>query len=63
VIGWLVVAFLTLAVVALVGLALVSRVRSRMSFDTYRRTVQLATFTVYFGVWGAIVGGAFWIAA
>jgi hypothetical protein len=63
VIGWLVVGFLTLAVVALVGLAVAARFRSRMLFDTYRRTVQLLTFTVYFGLWGAIVGGAFWIAA
>ncbi len=62
-IGGLVVAFLTLAVVALVGLAVVARLRSRMLFDSYRRSVQVLTFAVYFGVWGAIVGGAFWIAS
>lgn len=62
-IGWLVVAFLTLAVLALVGLAVVARLRSRMLFDTYRRIVQVLTFTVWFGVWVAIVGGALWVAA
>ncbi len=62
-IGGLVVAFLTLAVLALVGLAVVAQLRARMSFDSYRRSVQVLTFTVWFGVWGAIVGGAFWIAS
>ncbi len=62
-IGWLVVAFLALSLCALVGLAVVARFRGRMLFDTYRRIVQVLTFTVWFGVWGAIVGGAFWIAS
>ena len=62
-IGALVGAFLTLAVFGAVLLVALSQVRGRMSFDTYRRTVQVLTFTVWFGVWGAIVGGAFWIAS
>ena len=62
-IGWLVVAFLTLAVVALVGLAVVGRFRSRMLFETYRRIVQLATFAFYVSLWGALVGCFFWVAS
>jgi uncharacterized membrane protein YqjE len=63
VIGWLVVAFLTLAVVSLVGLAVVCRFRSRMFFDTYRRIVQLATVAFYFSLGGALVGCFFWVAS
>jgi hypothetical protein len=63
VIGWLVVAFLTLSLCALVGLAVVARFRSRMLFDTYRRIVQLATVAFYFSLWGALVGCFFWIAS
>ena len=62
-IGWLVVAFLTLSLCALVGLAVVARFRSRMLFDTYRRIVQLATVAFYFSLWGALVGCFFWIAS
>lgn len=62
-IGALVGAFIVVAACGGLGLVIVSAVRSRLSFDSYRSSVQVLTFTVYFGVWGAIVGGAFWIAS
>lgn len=62
-IGVLVAAFLLLSLVTLVCLTAVAGLRSRMSFESYRRSVQVLTFVFYFGLWGAIVGGAFWIAS
>lgn len=62
-IGWLVLANLGLVVVGCVALAVLSRLRRPVPFDVYRRMVASAVFMVGFGLWGVIVGAAFWIAS
>jgi hypothetical protein len=34
-----------------------------MLFATYARVTQLATFAVFVGLWGSLVGCMFWIAS
>lgn len=62
-IGSVVVAFSVVAVVGVVALLVAGELRSDMSFSTYRRVVGLATFTVFVGLWGALIGCMFWVAS
>ena len=62
-IGSVVAAFAVLAVVGLVALVVAAELRSDMSFSTYRRLVGVSTFTVFVGLWGAVIGGMFWVTA
>jgi len=65
VIGSVVAAFAVLALVGVVAIVLViaAELRSDMSHSTYRRMRDLATFTVFVGLWGTLVGCMFWIAS
>ena len=62
-IGSVVAAFVVVTGFGVVALVVASRVRAGMSFTSYRRTVQLATFTVFVGLWGALIGCMFWVAS
>ena len=62
-IGSVVAAFAVLLVCGVMGLIVAALRRKRMSFELYRRVVGVSTFTVFVGVWGAAVGGLFWVAS
>ena len=58
-----VAAFAVVTVLGVVALIVAAEMRPDMSFTSYRRTVQLATFTVFVGLWGALIGCMFWVAS
>ena len=62
-IGSVVAVFAVVAVVGVVALVVAAELRSGMSFESYRRMVGVSTFTVFVGLWGALVGGMFWVAS
>ena len=61
-IGSVVAAFLLLLICGVVTLTVASLRRKRMSFAMYRRVVGVGTFTVFVGLWGAVIGAMFWVA-
>jgi hypothetical protein len=63
VIGSVVAVFGMVAGIGVAGLIVAARLRSDMSYSTYRRMRELATFTVFVGLWGALIGCMFWIAS
>ena len=62
-IGSVVAVFAVVALLGVVALIGAAEARSGMSFELYRRTVGVSTFTVFVGLWGAVIGGMFWVAA
>ena len=62
-IGSVVAVFAVVALAGVVTILVAAELRSDMSFSTYRRMVQLATFTVFVGLWGALIGCMFWLAS
>ena len=62
-IGSVVVAFVVLLWCGVTGLCVAALRRNRMSFPIYRRVVGVCTFTVFVGLWGAVIGGMFWAAS
>ena len=58
-----VVVFVVLLLCGVMGLCVAALRRKRMSFPSYRRVVGVSTFTVFVGLWGALVGGMFWVAS
>jgi hypothetical protein len=63
VIGSVVAAFAVVALTGVIALVVAAELRSDMSYSTYRRMRELATFTVFVGLWGMLVGCMFWIAS
>jgi hypothetical protein len=63
VIGSVVAAFAVVALAGVIALVVAAKLRSDMSYSTYRRMRELATFTVFVGLWGALIGCMFWIAS
>ena len=62
-IGSVVLLFAMLLTCGVVGLCVAALRRNRMSFPIYRRVVGVCTFTVFVGLWGAVIGGMFWVTA
>ena len=62
-IGSVVAAFAVVALTGVIALVVAAELRSDMSYSTYRRMRELATFTVFVGLWGMLVGCMFWIAS
>lgn len=62
-IGSVVAAFAVVALAGVIALVVAAKLRSDMSYSTYRRMRELATFTVFVGLWGALIGCMFWIAS
>lgn len=62
-IGSVVAAFFGLALGGLIGLAVLARVRSSMSYQGFVRVTQLATFIIFVGLFGVVVGCMFWVAS
>jgi hypothetical protein len=63
VIGSVVAVFVVSTLCGVIALIVASIARKRMLFATYARVTQLATFAVFVGLWGSLVGCMFWIAS
>ena len=62
-IGSVVAAFAVVLLAGVVALVVAAAFRDRMSYVRHVRLVQVSTFTVFVGLWGAAVGGFFWVAS
>ena len=62
-IGSVVAAFVVVTLCGVMALIVASVARYCMGFVLYVRVVQLASFTVFVGLWGVVVGCMFWIAS
>ena len=62
-IGSVVAVFGMVAGIGVAGLIVAARLRSDMSYSTYRRMVGVSTFAVFVGLFGVLVGGMFWVAS